>query len=100
MIIDEVDYDSTTPVGKSHIFSIMENPKQAGPDAHSPENTGHVLSSKKVGGIMIYINTRERNRSRAKAKKQAATLIVGRVLSITEVHDYLASTLVGRFCGK
>ena len=101
MIIDEVDYDSTTPVGQSHIFSPMAKPKQAGPDAHTSENTRHVLSSKKAGGVMISTNTDERRkRSGAKAKKQATTLIVGRDISLVEVPDYLSSALVGRFCGK
>ena len=70
MIIDEVDYDSTTLVGHSDIFSMMAKPKQAGSDAHTDahtsKNTGHVLSSKKAGGVM---NTRERKCSGAKDKK-------------------------------
>ena len=104
MIIDEVDNESTTPIGHSHIFSIMANPKQAGPDAHmrahTSESTGHVLSSKKACGVMISNNTSETKCSGAKAKKQATTLIVGRDISIAEVPDYLASALVGRFCEK
>ena len=74
MIIDEVDNESTTPIGHSHIFSIMANPKQAGPDAHTKAHTsksiGHVLSSKKAGGVMISNNTRERKRLGAKAKNR------------------------------
>ena len=101
MIIDEVDYDSTTPVGHSHIFSMMAKPKQAGldahMDAHTPESIRNVLSSKKAGRDM---NTSERKRSGAKAKKQAVALIVGRDISLAKVPDYLSSALVGRFCGK
>ena len=70
MIIDEVDYDSNTPVGHSHIFSMMAKPKQAGSnshtDAHTSESTEHVVSSKKAGGDM---NTSKRKCSGAKAKK-------------------------------
>ena len=70
MIIDEVDYDSTTPVGQSHIFSLMAKPNQAGPDADMPENTRHILSSKKADEVMITTNTdQRRKRSGAKEKK-------------------------------
>ena len=101
MIIDEVDYDSTTMVGQSHIFSLMAKPKQVGSNAHTPENTRHVLSIKKVGEVMITSNTDERRKgSGAKDKKQATTLIVRRDISLAEVPGYLSSALVGRFCGK
>ena len=104
MIIDEVDYDSSTPEGHSHIFSIMAKPKQAASDshkdAHTPESTRHILSRKKADKVMISSSTSKRKRSGAKAKKQAATLIVVRDISIAEVPNYLLSALVGRFCGK
>ena len=49
---------------------------------------------------MISPKTGEKKISGAKAKKQAATLVVVKDISLAEVPDYLSSALVGRFCGK
>ena len=69
MIIDEVDYDSNTPIGHSHIFSIIAKPKKVGSDAHTSESTEHILSSKMACKVMISNNTSERKRSGEKSKK-------------------------------
>ena len=58
------------------------------------ENTGPILSNKKDGEDMISAKTGEKKRSGAKAKNQAATLIVGKDISLAKVPSYLSSALV------
>ena len=101
MVIDEVDYDSTTPVGQSHIFLQMVKPKQTVQSAHTPEKFRHGLSSRKEGAVIISTKDGESKKHiGAKAKKNASTLIVGKDISLSEVPKYLSLALVGIFCGK
>ena len=78
MIIDEVDYDTITLERQSHIFTQMASPKQVGSDTPMRENTRPILSNKNDGKDMISTKTGEKKISRAKAKKQATTLVVGK----------------------
>ena len=100
MIIDDVDYDTITLERKRHIFTQMASRKQVGQDAPTRENTRLVLSNKKDGEDMISTKFGEKKRLGAKAKKEAATLVVGKDISLEEVPNYFSFALVSRFCGK
>ena len=98
--LDEVDYDTITPEGHKRIFVQMASSQQVGPGAPTRENTRPALSNKKDDEDMRAIKTGEKKRSRAKAKKHAAALVVGKDIALAEVPDYLSFALVGRFCRK
>ena len=99
-MLDEVDYDTITLHGHKRIFVQMASLKQVGSDAHMRENTRPALSNKKDDEDMKSIKIGEKKKSGAKAKKQVATLVVGRDIALAEAPDYLSFALVGRFCGK
>ena len=101
MVIDDVDYDSTTLVGQSHIFLQMEKPKQLVESAHMTKEFRHDLSSRKEDAVIISTKDGDcKKHTGAKAKKHAATLIVGKDILLSEVPKYLSLALVGRFCRK
>ena len=53
MVIDEVDYDSTTPEGKKLIFSQVAKPKQAVQSDHTPKKFRHDPSNRREGEDII-----------------------------------------------
>ena len=101
MVIDEVDYDSTTLEGQRSIFVQVAKPKQAVQSNHTLEKLRHDPSNKKDGKDIIPTRNGESKKcTGAKVKKSAAELIVGKDISLSEVLEYLFLALVERFCGK
>ena len=61
----------------------------------------HDISRRKEGAVIISTKDGEIKKcTGSKAKKHAATLIVGKDISLSEVLEYLSLALVGRFCSK
>ena len=88
MMIDEVDYDSTTPKGKKLIFSQVAKPKQAVQSDHTLVKFKHDPSNRKEGEVIISTkNGKIKKRAGAKVKKNAAELILGKDISLSEAPE-------------
>ena len=72
MMIDEVDYDSTTPEGQKSIFLQVVKPKKAIHSDHRPEKFRHNPSNRKEGeAIISNKNGESKKRTGGEVKKHA-----------------------------
>ena len=80
----------------------MENANNTVRTDHTPKKLRHDIFNNKIEGAVITSSKNDENKKRvaAKEKKHAATLIVGKDISLTKVPEYLSLDLVGRFCSK